>query len=167
MLKIDGVCFLHRYDKQACLPRHKLDGLRWVTKGTGRTPIYIQPNGNMIGTLVVRAPKASISYKIKDGHPVFTVDIQATGSIIELREQMSEKQIIEYATKTVEKEIKSLFQHGVKEGVDTLQLSNALYRQNVNDWRKYTTNGFVSLTNDTLEKINVKLSIDTYGKSKK
>ncbi|AKS37190.1 spore gernimation protein GerC [Anoxybacillus gonensis] len=167
MLKMDGVCFLHRYNKRACIPRHKLDGLRWVTKGTGRTPIYIQPDGNMIGTLVVREPKASISYKIKNGRPVFTIDVQAKGSIIELREQMSEKQIIEYATKTVKNELESLFQLGVKEGVDTLQLSNALYRQNVNDWRKYTTNGFVSLTNDTLQQINVQLSIDTYGKSKK
>ncbi|GAC91785.1 spore germination protein GerKC [Anoxybacillus flavithermus NBRC 109594] len=167
MLKKDGVCFLHRYDKQACIPRKQLDGLRWVTKGTARTPIYMKPNGKMIGTLVVRGPKASISYKIKDGHPVFTVEVQATGSIIELREHMSEKQIIEYASKTVEKEIKNLFELGVKEGVDTLQLSSALYRQNVNDWRKYTTNGLVPLTKDMLAQINVKLSIDTYGKSKK
>ncbi|MCG6179167.1 Ger(x)C family spore germination protein, partial [Anoxybacillus sp. LAT_35] len=64
-------------------------------------------------------------------------------------------------------EIKNLFELGVKEGVDTLQLSNALYRQNVNDWRKYTTNGLVPLTKDMLAQINVKLSIDTYGKSKK
>ncbi|MCX8002551.1 MAG: Ger(x)C family spore germination protein [Anoxybacillus mongoliensis] len=167
MLKMDGVCFLHRYNKQACVPRHKLDGLRWVTKGTGRTPIYIHPNGKMIGTLVVRGPKASISYKIKNGRPLFTVHVQATGSIIELREHMSEKQIIEYASKTVEKEIKSLFELGVKKQIDTLQLSNALYRQNVKDWKKYTTNGLISLTKDTLEKINVELSIDTYGKSKK
>lgn len=167
MLKIDGVCFLHRYNKQACIPRHKLDGLRWITKGTGRTPIYMKPNGKMIGTLVVRGPKASISYKIKDGHPVFTVEVQATGSIVELRERMSEKQIVEYASKTVEKEIKNLFELGVKEGGDTLQLSNALYRQNVNDWRKYTTNGVVPLTKNTLQRIHVKLSIDTYGKSKK
>lgn len=167
MLKMDGVCFLHRYNKQACIPRRQLDGLRWVTKGTERTPIYIQPNGKMIGTLVVRGPKASVSYEIKDGRPVFTVDVQATGSIIELLKNMPEKQIIEYATKTVKKEIEDLFQLGVKEGIDTLQLSNALYRQNVNDWRKYTTNGLVPLTKDTLGKINVKLSIDTYGKSKK
>ncbi|WP_035045367.1 Ger(x)C family spore germination protein [Anoxybacillus flavithermus] len=167
MLKIDGVCFLHRYNKQACMPRDKLDGLRWVTKGTGRTPIYIQPDGKMIGTLVVREPKASISYKVKSGRPVFTVNIQATGSIIELREDISEKQIIAYAAKTVEKEVQSLFELGVKEGVDTLQLSNALYRQNVNDWRKYTTNGVVPLTKNTLQRIHVKLSIDTYGKSKK
>ena len=167
MLKMDGVCFLHRYTKQACIPRRQLDGLRWVTKGTERTPIYIQPNGKMIGTLVVRGPKASVSYEIKDGRPVFTVDVQATGSIIELLKIMPEKQIIEYATKTVKKEIEDLFQLGVKEGIDTLQLSNALYRQNVNDWRKYTTNGLVPLTKDTLGKINVKLSIDTYRKSKK
>ncbi len=164
---MDGVCFLHRYNKQSCVPRHKLDGLRWVTKGTGRTPIYIQPNGKMIGALVVRGPKTSISYKIKNSRPLFTVHVQATGSIIELREHMSEKQIIEYASKTVEKEIKSLFELGVKKQIDTLQLSNALYRQNVNDWRKYTTNGLVPLAKDTLGQINVKLSIDTYGKSKK
>ncbi|GIW49673.1 MAG: hypothetical protein KatS3mg080_0284 [Anoxybacillus sp.] len=84
-----------------------------------------------------------------------------------MREHMSEKEIIEYASKTVEKEIKNLFELGVKEGVDTLQLSSALYRQNVNDWRKYTTNGLVPLTKDMLAQINVKLSIDTYGKSKK
>ncbi|MGG3939153.1 Ger(x)C family spore germination protein [Anoxybacillus kestanbolensis] len=167
MLKMDGVCFLHRYNKQACIPRRQLDGLRWVTKGTGRTPIYIQSDGKMIGTLVVREPKASVSYEIKDGRPIFTVDVQATGSIIELLKNMPEKQIIEYATKTVKKEIDDLFQLGVKEGIDTLQLSNALYRQNVNDWRKYTTNGLVPLTKDTLGKINVKLGIDTYGKSKK
>lgn len=100
-----------------------------------------EPNTEMS----IRGPKASISYKIKDGHPVFTVEVQATGSIVELRERMSEKQIVEYASKTVEKEIKNLFELGVKEGVDTLQLSNALYRQNVNDWRKYTTNGVVPL----------------------
>ncbi|MGX1983863.1 Ger(x)C family germination protein [Thermolongibacillus altinsuensis] len=166
MLKIDRVCFLHAYKLKACVKRDQLIGLRWMTAKTKRTPVYIKKDDKTVASLVVLDPKTNISYKIEKGKPLFTVNVSTKGSILEMREALKEKELISLAEKTVQQEIESLFQLGLEKNVDTLNLSEALYRQNPKQWRKYAKNGQIPLTEDSLHQVNVQISIETYGKSK-
>ncbi|MGX1901898.1 Ger(x)C family spore germination protein [Thermolongibacillus altinsuensis] len=166
MLKIDRVCFLHAYKLKACVKREKLNGLRWMTAETNRTPVYIKKGDKTVASMVVLGPKTNISYKIEKGKPLFTVNVSTKGSVIEMLEALKEKELISLAQKTVQQEIESLFQLGLEKNVDTLNLSEALYRQNPKQWRKYAKNGQIPLTEDSLHQVNVQISIETYGKSK-
>lgn len=166
MLSVSGLCFVHDYRLEECVNRSKLKGIRWVEQDIARTPIYVQKEKRTIASIVVLGPKSKISYKMEKGEPRFTIEVQAKGSVIELRERMPEKELLQLAKKTIEKEIRSLYQLGQQQGIDMLNLSEAMYRQNPKDWKKVAVHGEIPLTDETLKAVKVKLSLDTSGTRK-
>jgi len=94
------------------------------------------------------------------------VEVKAKGSVIELRERLTEKQLIALAKKTVEQEIRDVYELGVARHVDTLNLAEAVYEKNPKDWKNFFKNNERPLTNDLLKNIKVELSIDTSGERK-
>jgi spore germination protein KC len=66
----------------------------------------------------------------------------------------------------VEDEIRSLYKLGLKYDIDTLNLSEVMYRKNPEDWKRFSKNGKIPLTDENLKNIKVKVSIDTSGKEK-
>lgn len=166
MLASSGICFLRHYQLQTCINRAKLKGLRWVEKDIARTPIYVKDGEKVVASIVVLEPKSTVSYKLKGATPEFTVEVKAKGSVIELRERLTEKQLIALAKKTVEQEIRDVYELGVARHVDTLNLAEAVYEKNPKDWKNFFKNNERPLTNDLLKNIKVELSIDTSGERK-
>ncbi len=166
MLSASGICFVRHFHLQTCTNRSKLKGIRWVEKDISRTPIYVKKGKRTVASIVVLGPKSKISYKMSGTIPHFTVEVKAKGSVIELREQLTEKQLIKLAQKTVEKEIRQLYQLGKAHNIDVLNLSETMYQQNPNDWKKVSVNGKIPLEKDTLKTVKVSLSIDTSGTRK-
>jgi spore germination protein KC len=166
MLNLKGMCFVDDYELQKCFDRSKLRGIRWMEKGISRTPIYIKKRNKVIASIIVLQPKSKISYQIKGNTPVFNIEVSGSGSVIELREKLTEKQLVRLAQKTVEDEIRNLYKLGLKYDIDTLNLSEAMYRKKSEDWKKFSENGKIPLTDENLKKIKVKISIDTFGKQK-
>jgi spore germination protein KC len=166
MLNLKGMCFVDDYELQKCFDRSKLRGIRWMEKGISRTPIYVKKGNKVIASIIVLQPKSKISYQIKGNTPVFNIEVSGSGSVIELREKLTEKQLVRLAQKTVEDEIRSLYKLGLKYDIDTLNLSEAMYRKKPEDWKKFSENEKIPLTDENLKKIKVKISIDTFGKQK-
>jgi spore germination protein KC len=166
MLNSKGICFLDHYELQKCIDRSKLLGIRWLEKGISRTPIYIKKGNKVVASLSVLNPKSKISYKIKGNTPVFNIEVSVIGSLLELKEKLTEKQLIRLAQKTVEDEIRSLYKLGLKYDIDILNLSEAMYRKKTEDWKKFSKNGKIPLTDENLKNIKVEISIDTSGKHK-
>jgi spore germination protein KC len=166
MLSLQGICFVDRYELQKCIDRSKLLGIRWLEKDISRTPIYVKKGNKVIASIIVLQPKSKISYKIKGNTPVFNIEISSKGSVIELKEKLTEKELIPLAQKTVEDEIRSLYKLGLKYDIDTLNLSEVMYRKNPEDWKRFSKNGKIPLTDENLKNIKVKVSIDTSGKQK-
>lgn len=166
MLNLKGLCFINNDELQKCFDRSQLLGIRWLEKEISRTTIYIKKGNKVIASVPVLHPKTKISYQHNGNIPVFNIDISISGNVIELREKLTEKQLIHLAQKTVEEEIRNLYKLGLKYDIDTLNLSETLYRQNPEDWKKFSKNGKIPLTDENLKKINVKISIDTSGKEK-
>ena len=166
MLNVKGICFVDHYELQQCIDRSKLLGIRWFEKDISRTPIYVKKGNKVVASIVILKPKPKISYQIKGNTPVFNIKVSGKGSVVELREKLTEKQLIRLAQKTVEEEIRSLYKLGLKYDMDILNLSEAMYRQKPEDWKKFSENGKIPLTDENLKKIKVKISIDTSGKEK-
>jgi spore germination protein KC len=166
MLNVKGICFVDHYELQKCFDRSKLLGIRWVEKRIVRTPIYVKKGNKVVASINVLHPKSKISYQRKGNTPVFNIEVSASGSVLELREKLTEKQLVRLAQKTVKDEIRSLYKLGLKYDIDVLNLSEAMYRQKPEDWKKFSENGKIPLTDENLKKIKVKISINTFGKQK-
>lgn len=166
MLNLKGMCFINDYELQKCFDRSKLLGIRWLEKEKSRVTIYVKKSNKVVASITVLHPESKISYQRNGNTPVFNIDVSISGNVIELREKLTEKQLIRLAQKTVEEEIRGLYKLGLKYDIDTLNLSETLYRQNPEDWKKFSKNGKIPLTDENLKKINVKISIDTSGKEK-
>ncbi|ALF11001.1 Ger(x)C family spore germination protein [Parageobacillus thermoglucosidasius] len=166
MLNLKGMCFINDYELQKCFDRSKLLGMRWLEKEKSRVTIYVKKSNKVAASITVLHPESKISYQRNGNTPVFNIDVSISGNVIELREKLTEKQLIRLAQKTVEEEIRSLYKLGLKYNIDILNLSETLYRQNPKDWKKFSKNGKIPLTDETLKKINVKISINTSGKEK-
>jgi spore germination protein KC len=166
MLNLKGICFVDQYELQKCFNRSQLLGIRWMEKEIGRTPVYVKKGDKVVASIIVLHPKSKISYQRKGNTPVFNIEVSGKGSVIELREKLTEKQLVRLAQKTVEDEIKSTYKLGIKYHIDTLNLSEAMYRKKPEDWNKFSKNGKISLTDENLKKIKVKISISTSGKEK-
>ncbi|MCK7606263.1 Ger(x)C family spore germination protein [Geobacillus stearothermophilus] len=165
MLAVSGVCFVHHYSLQQCVRRSDLEGLRWLEHDIRRTPIYVKQKGKTVASLVVRDPKTKWSIKVKSGEPAFTVQVQAQGAIIERRKPLSRKQLTKLAEQTVKQEIRRLYELGKKQQIDILNLSEQLYRQRPDLWKKHQINGLIPLHNNTLF-VNIELVISASGKEK-
>jgi len=166
MLNSKGICFLKHYELQKCIDRSKLLGIRWLEKKISRTPVYVKKGNKVVASIVVRNPKSKISYNIKENTPVFYIEVSGKGSVVELSEKLTEKQLIRLAQKTVEDEIRSLYKLGLKYDIDILNLSEVMYRKKPKDWKKFSENGKIPLTDENLKNIKVKISVDTSGKQK-
>jgi spore germination protein KC len=166
MLNLKGICFADRYELQKCIERSKLLGIRWLEKEISRTPIYVKKGNKVVASISVLNPKSKISYKMKGNTPVFNIEVSTRGSVIELQEKLTEKELIRLAQKTVEDEIRSLYKLGLKYNIDTLNLSEVMYRKNPEDWKRFSKNGKIPLTDENLKNIKVKISVDTSGKQK-
>jgi spore germination protein KC len=166
MLNLKGICFVERYELQKCINRSKLLGIRWLEKEISRTPIYLKKGNKVVASISVLNPKSKISYQIKGNTPVFNIEVSTKGSVIELQEKLTEKELIRLAQKTVEDEIRSLYKLGLKYNIDILNLSEVMYRKKPEDWKKFSENGNIPLTDENLKNIKVKISIDTSGKQK-
>jgi spore germination protein KC len=166
MLNLKGICFVDRYELQKCIDRSKLLGIRWLEKKISRTPIYVKKGNKVVASISVLNPKSKILYNMKDNIPVFNIEVSSKGSVIELQEKLTEKELIRLAQKTVEDEIRSLYKLGLKYNIDIFNLSEAMYRKKPEDWKKFAENGKVPLTNENLKNIKVEISIDTSGKQK-
>lgn len=166
MLNLEGICFVDHYELQKCIDRSKLLGIRWLEKEMSRTPIYIKKGNKVIASIVILKPKSKISYQIKGNTPVFNIEVSGKGSVVELQEKLTEKQLIHLAQKKVKDEIRSLYKLGIKYDIDILNLSEVMYRKNSEDWKKFSENGKIPLTDENLKKIKVEISIDTSGEEK-
>ncbi|QPA32652.1 Ger(x)C family spore germination protein [Thermaerobacillus caldiproteolyticus] len=166
MLNLKGICFVDHYELQKCIDRSKLLGIRWLEKKISRTPIYVKKGNKVVASINVLNPNSKISYQIKGNTPVFNIEVSGSGSVLELREKLTETQLIRLAQKAVEDEIRSLYKLGIKYDIDILNLSEVMYRKNSEDWKKFSENGKIPLTDENLKKIKVEISIDTSGKEK-
>ncbi|WP_445614195.1 Ger(x)C family spore germination protein [Geobacillus sp. YF-1] len=165
MLAMSGACFVHDYRLQGCERRPDLEGLRWLEQDIRRTPIYVKQHGETAASLVVQRPKTKRAIKLKDGKPFFSIQVEAQGSIIELRKPLSRKQLTRLGEQTVKREIERLYRLSVERQIDMFNLSEQLYRSHPNIWRKHETDGLIPLTDNALS-VNVKLVISASGKEK-
>lgn len=166
VMEVDGAAFVKNKKYKGSLDRIKLLGMRWVQKGSSRAPVYLRNEKGPVGVLALLKPKCKIKYRIVDGKPRFSLQIKASGPVIERTQAVDEKELIKLGTKKVEEEVRGLYREGLSIQADVLGLEETLYRKDPKLWKKLTKGGDLSLDEQTLENVEVKVKLISTGKMK-
>lgn len=166
MLLLKGSCFLHNYKLQGCARTSEVQGIRWIEQDIRRTPLAVKKEGKTAATLIIREPRAKWTVKQKGKKTLLQLHIQVTGNIIEQNEPLSRPQLIQLAKKALKQEIRNTYQWGAARGIDTLNISDVLYRNRLSEWRRLSVNGTVPLDGDMFPLVSIDLVISIGGKEK-
>jgi len=165
-LKPGGICFLENKQFKGCLARRYLLGLRWVEKKTERTSLEIKEKKSVKAILVMDKIKSSIKPKVSAGKATFAIKISMQANIPELKEHFKEKELEELAAREVKKEIMGTYLKGLELGVDVLGLSEPIYRDMPNAWKKLEEDSKLPLDKSSIASIDVKVKLISGGISK-
>ncbi|MEJ8546844.1 Ger(x)C family spore germination protein [Brevibacillus borstelensis] len=163
-LKMDGICFLQNEKLKACLPHEQVAGTRWLEKETRRT--LLKTKGKKSALLVMETPRPRIIPDLEGGRPVFRVSIKTTGYVTQLFQPTPIALLERDAAGQIEAEVRSLYDRGMKLGIDTLGLGHSFYRKFPREWHRLKKEGVLPLSPDSLKAIEVEVKITDGGISK-
>lgn len=167
-LMIDGAIFLKNEEFRSYIPLEKLNGLRWIQPGTIRASIAIPSKEDEDVQMVIDKPKTKLKLVQIGNKPQYNVLMKATGSIISrTSNNPTELQQLTNETKSaIEKEIREVYQIGLSEQTDILNLEYTLYRTDYKKWKAMSPVEETLLTKNTINDINIDLNI-THSSSMK
>ncbi|MCM3471896.1 Ger(x)C family spore germination protein [Brevibacillus borstelensis] len=162
-LKINGICFLQNKELKGCLPHEQVAGVRWLEKETRRT---LLKSGKKSALLVMESPRPKIIPGLEKGRPIFRISIKTTGYVTQLFQPTRIALLEKDAARQIEAEVRSLYDRGLKLGIDTLELGHSFYRKFPREWHHLNQEGVLPLTPDSLKSIEVEVKITDGGISK-
>lgn len=138
-------------------------GLRWLNPEFHNVFVEAK-SGEKTGTVSIRHSQSSIE-AVQDGkNPKFTLNVSLIGSLVEMDGELSAEQIESSVQELVRGELESLFDIGVKRGVDFLELEHYLYRYHFRYWKEQLKKEDWLPNNGTLKEIKVKFILTDPGK---
>ncbi|MFC3769203.1 Ger(x)C family spore germination protein [Paenibacillus sp. GCM10012303] len=167
-LQINGIGVFQNGKYKGYIPRIRLHGLRWLTKKTDRTPLYVKENGKSAdeSTLVMENVKPKIKAEVQNGKAEFKIEVRTKGNIPQLLQPLSQQKLEKLAAAKIKAEIEQTYMEGLRLDSDLLGLSEALFRSKPKQWHELARNGKLPLEPDSLVSIEVKASILSGGISK-
>jgi Ger(x)C family germination protein len=165
LLKYSGSAFVASKRFKGFLSEKDIPGLKWTDKSLTRAEMLLEQDGKPVTEIVLRKPKVKIQPYIKNHEPHFRMKLNIEGDIFQIVKYLPIKTIETLAEQKLKKEIEKTYSNGVKKGIDVYQLSQVLYRNNVDVWKKYKKDGLVPLSPSSLD-VEVKVKIITSGQMK-
>lgn len=161
-LEYDGAFFMENDEYKGFYGLNEIKGFRWAIPDMERLSMLVPNFQNPDFLAVFEAPKT----KLRAGDsPMINVQVKAKGYVVN-RENNSAtrlKQMEELTSANIEKEIRELYEFGLKENVDFLNLQHALYRSNWKAWNKLYGKAEDDEEHELLDKITVDVKIKHGG----
>lgn len=152
-LTYSGAFFIKDINYKGFYILDSIKGIRWVSKGTERSSLKV-PDGENQDTIIV-IDNIKTKKKLVDsegGNYHFEVQLDVKASIGNKVNDQKYNQLLTETKEHLTKEIKDLFQLGLEEGVDFLDLGHILFRSDFESWEKDKEN--------YLDKSEVEVSAD-------
>ncbi|MDP9702251.1 Ger(x)C family spore germination protein [Paenibacillus polysaccharolyticus] len=165
---IEGAYFERMGEKFNFLSRDELSGYHWLIKGMRRAPLLVQKNGVIYGALSVGLPTIKIEPIIRGEKVTFRIDAKYLTALYEYLVPMTYDEMTQVSVDTLKEQIMETYRNGLKRGVDVYGLQEKLYRKNPKLWHKLSGDGEnLILTEDSIETLNIHLTIPYTGKYKR
>ncbi|RIX60467.1 Ger(x)C family spore germination protein [Paenibacillus nanensis] len=167
MLEMNGAYIINSKDQyRGWVSYETIKGIPWVEPETIRAPVILKSKGEIEASLFLERPKIKIKPHIENGLATYTMRVELTGNMTEMVKPMTESDIERKAEEEVRREILSVFREGLKRKADLLQLEQALYRQNVREWKRLSSQGLAEPKADSLKDVKVIVKVNRTGKTK-
>ncbi|MBD3921978.1 Ger(x)C family spore germination protein [Paenibacillus sp. PR3] len=166
--EIEGAIFMKNTAFRAYIPLKKLNGLRWMQRGTVRAAVSLPSPEQMLVEVIMESPKAKVTLVNRGGQPQYKIDVRATGYVM-YRENNAYPELSELTSETekvIKEEIRQLYDLGVRKKTDVLNLEHALYVKNNRLWKRaHPIEDYLS-SEELLKTIDVHVSITHSNASK-
>ncbi|MFX3629005.1 MAG: Ger(x)C family spore germination protein [Ectobacillus sp.] len=164
----NGAFFMKNERYRGFFSLRELNGLRWLTPETKRASVVVPEEKNPEYQIVFEFPKSEIKVLFREGRPKFNIHLRITGYFVNRTHNrtLALKEIEEKTKKAIIREIEELYALGVEEKVDFFNFEHALFQQDYKAWQRLRKDGGTILTEDSLQNINVNLSIKHTGRVK-
>lgn len=161
-LIVTGAYFLANKKWKGYMNNQQLQGWRWMTAHTFRSPLAIKKDGKILGVFSLEDPRIRVETKFVNHKPRYTLIVQLNGNIVELLHDTNEKTLVKLANENVKKEIKETYTKSILAHVDVYQLEYDTYKKHYNNWKKMKQRGF-KLDLESLQDIKVSTQINHTG----
>lgn len=159
-MEIDGALLLSEQKYKGHLSMGELDGLRWVTRQTNRSPLLVTDRNKKLGVVSLENPSVQVRVSDPSSHPRYTLRISMKGNIVEMVGNFNDEAMLKrLAEETVKKEVRTTFEKSLALGADVLQLEYALYLDHYKDWKRLTGAKQLTLEKDSLAEIDVNIDL--------
>ncbi|WML57811.1 Ger(x)C family spore germination protein [Neobacillus sp. PS2-9] len=139
--------------------RDHLLGDRWLTREVDRTKLSIKEDNKTIVVGPTINIKSKITPVMLNNKVKFTIDVKADFKTTEILKFKTHKELKELAENEIRKQIEETYKKGLNNKIDIYELSDVLYKQKNKEWKKIAQNGVIPLEPDTINKINVNVTI--------
>lgn len=166
MLTISGAYAMTGDRLRGWFASEKLTGLAWVEPQSYRGPLVLYADKKLSAGLSLEQPKIKIHPRIRKDKAEYAIEIALSGTLAMSLGQMSEIELETQAADKVREQIRELYEEGLKQGVDVLNLETSLYRKKNREWKRLKQSGGLELTTESLASIDVKVKIERTGNLK-
>jgi Ger(x)C family germination protein len=166
MFKVDGAYTFQDHEFTGWFSEDDLKGVRWFHKNTKRVLANIPDNKKPTGAIILIKPKHSIQPLIEKDEARFNIYIETNGYVEEMTENVSVKTMEEQAANVIRTEILTAYKKGLSTQTDLLNLFGEVYRKDPQAWYRFKEENHLVLKEDTLNKIDVKVTLMHTGKYK-
>lgn len=166
-LLLEKVAILTQDTLQGILPKHIQNGARLVNEKFTRDILPLFPNSdNSVGALIYdKKYKVIPVFESKD-RIRFIIKMKLRASIILMKQDTSMKEYEDEIKKVVTQEVHSTYLYTQKKNIDIFRLSESIYKNHNDIWKKIEKNGQIPLNEDTIKSIEVEVNLQDAEKQK-
>ncbi len=157
-LALDGAFFLQNQHYKGFYTLEQLAGLRWVAPETIRASILVPGDDDAEFLVVVDHVSTDIILQEQQGNIGYQFIVNGEGNVANVIQGIDNlKKMEEKTNNSIATQIQELFELGVENDTDFLNLEHILYREKNKSWKQVTNGDFIQ--KDLLKDIKVDVKI--------
>ncbi|MGM7636065.1 Ger(x)C family spore germination protein [Bacillus sp. Hm123] len=157
-IQMAGIASITEKKLKDVISYEKIKGLRWLNNDLKRAELSIKVKGSNVSVLIEKV-KAKKKPVVKSNDVRFKLSIDVTVLLREIVTERNLKEIEKVAEKVIRQEIISVYKEGLKTDSDLFRLSETLYREDVQAWKKMNKDGKIPLTTDSLRASDIQVKV--------
>lgn len=161
----NGAFFIQNEHYKGFHSLNDLGGIRWLSPETIRVDVPVPEEKNIYFEVVFEYPLSNVEVLLVDGDPKFNINLELTGYFVHraINKTMKLEDIETRTKEAITAEIKEMYRLGVEKGVDYYNLEHELFRKEFTTWQRLKENGDPFLTENSIESINIDMTIEHTG----
>ncbi|PKR78096.1 hypothetical protein CEY16_09270 [Halalkalibacillus sediminis] len=166
-LNISSASLMSDSHYKGVLEHNEMLGIRWIQRAAQRALLVVPDSeGKPLASVTLNTEKVKIKPHIDEEGVTFSIDIKVSGDVSVLQEDKKLNELVQSAKEQIINEVEETYKKGLEIDADVYSFSNALYKENPQEWKKLTEKNELPLTEESLQEVNVKVVIDTTGLEK-